>query len=590
MTSFWQLLALAEPILIERASPKLLAGFEAICAGKPEQALEAAANILRETPEDGLALILSCDAFICYSKPLEALELLRKASDLLHASPSFDLLVAEHLLNLDRPAEAQFCLEKILALSSTDLQNVSPNLELLTRERLIRALIRQSQLEAAWQEYEILLPRYSHLSGQAAELLLKLDRGFDALDLALKHDHLQRSVDSARLLANCHFRCRDHDAYSELLLHASRDFPADAGLATLAAQAAFDSSSADSDTKTAWQILSDLLLHHPDSPEASFLNARQLLLDQNYEAGWLAYQSRLSLPNPQLYAACPTEWIGESPEGRHVVVVAEQGVGDILFFARFLSKLKEEATSVVLLCPSRLASLLRHSYPDLVVLEQVGLAVDLAGTNALWIPLASLPLRYGNTLSLIESSRREEQLCIHPFVRNLWARKLSEACTHNIRVGLSLTAGSSHQEYQQVKRDVPETLVGSLLVGKEVSIVDLQHRGELDAALHDDLVRFPGITHDLEHLCGLIQNLDLLITSDQTNAFLGGMLGVPTLAIVPPNPHFMFVRSGTSTPWFQSLRIVRSSRWADWSTCDSLLAQQVSLMLQECKQAPQSGQ
>ena len=121
--------------------------------------------------------------------------------------------------------------------------------------------------------------------------------------------------------------------------------------------------------------------------------ARQLFLDQNDETGWKAYQSRLGLPNPHLYAACPTEWIGESPQGRNVVVVAEQGVGDILFFARFLGKLTEEATCVFLICPARLASLLRHSYPDLVVLEQSELACDLAGTDALLIRLSILPLR-----------------------------------------------------------------------------------------------------------------------------------------------------------------------------------------------------
>jgi hypothetical protein len=588
MSIFWRLLALADQALIESAAPDLLVGFDAFCAGAPEQALKSAASVLQDNPNDALALVLSAEAFNFYSKPFETLELLRKASFLAQAQPSFELLVAEHLLNLDRPAEAQLCLQKIL--SQGDLHDSSPGLELLTRERLVRSLMMQSQLERAWQELEVLLPRHSHLFGRAAELSLKLDRGVDALDFALKHDQSERSVSSAKLLANCHFRCRDNDSYVHLLLKASQEHPRDTGLATLAAQAVFDSSSADSDISTGWRILSDLLLHHPDSPEAAFLNARQLLLDQNYEAGWQAYQSRLSLPNPHLYAACPTEWIGESPQGRNVVVVAEQGVGDILFFARFLGKLTEEATCVFLLCPSRLASLLRHTYPDLVVLEQAELACDLAGTDALWIPLASLPLRYGNTQSSIESLKGEEQLRIHPFVRKQWAIKLADSCSQNVRVGLSLTAGSSHQEYQQVKRDVPEILVGSLLVGQDVSVVDLQHRGELNATLHDDLVRFPGITRDLEQLCGLIQNLDILITSDQTNAFLGGMLGVPTLAIVPPNPHFMFVRSGASTPWFQSLHIVRSSRWADWSTCQSLLAQQLSLMLQECKQAPQYDQ
>ena len=73
----------------------------------------------------------------------------------------------------------------------------------------------------------------------------------------------------------------------------------------------------------------------------------------------------------------------------------------------------------------------------------------------------------------------------------------------------------------------------------------------------------------MEQLIALMSCLDVLVTSDQTNAFLAGTLGIPTLLIAPPNPHFAFMAAGDSTPWFSSLVILRSSAWQGWDELES---------------------
>ena len=568
----WGLLQkFAEPGLVRWGS-SLEEAHSVLVAGSPEQALSAAATALRENPNDPAALVLSADGFTACGKPLEALELLRRAVALSPQSPSLHLLPAHQLMGLRRPEEAMLWLERGLALleengvGAASAHNPA-QLKLVFKQRLAETLIAQGQLEQAWLHLTPLVPEESSLAALAADLLLKLNRPADALPLAQQHAEDTATADALELLARCHFRGGDQAEYAALLRQASLASQQDARLVSLAAQATFDEADSDATIALGWNLLRTGLELAGAKPELRLLESRQLLLDGHFEQGWPAYAARLQLPSNQLRAPCPEPWDAQDPAGRPVVVVAEQGVGDVLFFSRFLPALIAEAGTVYLLVEPRLVSLLRRSYPQVVVLEQLELARALAGEQALWIPLGSLPLRYGASEQAIALAA-SVPLTLQASLQALWAERLRREAVSPMRIGISLTAGGVQQEYQQRKRDVKASIVLEPLQNRNITLIDLQHRAELSQLDQGgtQFLRFEGITRDLDQLCALISQLDALITCDQTNAFLGGMLGIPTLALVPPNPHFMFGRKGERSLWFDCLRIVRAPRWADWSS------------------------
>ena len=567
-TCFGQLQTLS-PEELEGADPALEMAHQRLLEGQAEPALAAAAAVLRLNPQSPAALVLSTDGFKACGKPVEALELLRRAAALRPQSAAFQLLTGQHLLDLGQAEEAQLWLERGLALlgpaSNAGTQQAPTQLHLLLTERLAQALILCNQLEQAWSLLAPLASDHLSLAGLAADLLLRLNRASEALPLAEAHVRYAGTAEAYLLQAGCQFRSGDQAAYAALLRQGAARFPQNGKLTSLAAQASFDEADSNTAVQASWELLNSGLQQAGPLPEIRFLEARQLLLDGCFEQGWPAYEARLRLPNNQLVAPCPEAWSGQNPAGQSVVVVAEQGVGDVLFFARFLPALLAEAGTVFLVVEPRLVALLRRSYPQVVVLEQPELARALAGTEALWIPLASLPLRYGTTPEAIAATAGV-QLRLQASLQHLWAQHVQRDADEPVRLGLSLTAGGSAQEYQQRKRDVEAALVLEPLQALDVTLIDLQHR---EALSHDSnsslqVLRFEGITRDLDQLCALISQLDGLITSDQTNAFLGGMLGIPTLALVPPNPHFMFGRRGPRSVWFDRLHIVRAPRWADW--------------------------
>jgi tetratricopeptide (TPR) repeat protein len=548
----------------------LAAGLDALRAGDVVSALEESLNVLRRDPNDAIALVLSADAFNALGRSFEALELLQKARDARPFNRAISLLLSLQMLNLGRFEEAGLEIDAALVLP-IDSAEYSTNLEMLESECLARAFLAQHFPAKAWDVLAQLRPLPPELSGLAAETLLELDRPGDAIPMAGAFFQHQQSAESANLLARCHFRNGDQASYAKTLHAASLALPLEGGLASLAIQACFDQADDLATVSSGQTMLKKALQDSPNSPELLFLQARQLLLDGHFREGWDAYHSRLALSSNQLHCACPGFWSGESPCGRSVVVVAEQGVGDILFYARFLPGLIAEARAVWLLVEPRLGPILRRSFPRVVVLCEVELAHAMAGSEALWIPLGSLPMRYGYSLDMISGSASSTYLKMKISLQKWWNARLSTHSPGRLRIGLSLTSGGPSQEYQQRKRDVDPLIALRPLRNRDVVIIDLQHRSNLPAfdafpGSVPRLCRFDHVTHDLDHLCALISQIDLLVTSDQTNAFLGGMLGVPTVAIVPPNPHFMFMRQGPASPWYQSLRIVRAGAWSRWDS------------------------
>ena len=585
-TTSWDLFKEACPAKARAFHHELQLGFDALVAGSAEVALEAAASILRNSPIDQGALILSADCFSSYGQGLQAYELLCRAADVSNNDLCYVLLKAQQLLTLGRTVEAKVLLDKGVA----ELTNASSEdhdlLLRLYRKRLVLCACADQQWEAAWTQLQEVRNLESSWFGLAAEILLKMDQDQEAVRWASDYHQACASPDSALLLADCYFRCGDHRQYCDFLIESSTSYPDDSQLSALAAQAIFDHSASPQTIQQGWHHLNHALKHHPTSAELLFFRSRQLLLDGSFTEGWRDYQSRLTLAPHSLSGPLEPFWTGEELPVGPVVVLSEQGIGDVLFFARFLNDLLNEASQVFLVAEPRLISILRRTYPAITVVDNLDIAKLLAGESAQYIAIGSLPKRYGTNTKEIHDSQRHGRLVLDPSAVDLWNQNLSKYESKTIRLGLSLTAGTSRQSYQNTKRSVPQLLLDSALASHEfIQVFDLQHRGSLLSSPNHQIVKHESLTSHIDQLCAFISCLDLLITSDQTNAFLGGMLSIPTLAIVPPNPHFMFCRQGRTTLWFDSIRIIRSNGWADWQSCEQELMAEVSSLIHQCTPA-----
>jgi hypothetical protein len=62
----------------------------------------------------------------------------------------------------------------------------------------------------------------------------------------------------------------------------------------------------------------------------------------------------------------------------------------------------------------------------------------------------------------------------------------------------------------------------------------------------------------------VVQNLDLVVTSDTAVAHLAGALGAPAWVALPLACDWRWLRGRDDSPWYPTLRLFRQHRWGDW--------------------------
>ena len=327
----------------------------------------------------------------------------------------------------------------------------------------------------------------------------------------------------------------------------------------------------------------DAAARHATSPgqTAVIAFARGLLSLHRSELGpgWDAYDARLDPDHPSapVFEAPGAPWTPQTPlEGAHLLVVAEQGLGDEIMFASMLGDvlvaLGPQGRLSVAVEP-RLVDLLQRGLPAAAVCAHATerregrphrSAPTLAAERpvSLWAPLASLPRRFRRTPDAFAAA-------------SAWLRPDSGRVAHwrawlggRRAVGLSwrsgLLSGRRRRHYPELEAWSP------VLKGAGLSFVNLQH-GATDEELTalqslggEEVLIPPGLDlrEDLDDLAALCIALDLVISVPNATAALAGACGAPVWFLSGPAA---WPRLGTQTyPWYPRARSFAAARFGAW--------------------------
>jgi hypothetical protein len=152
------------------------------------------------------------------------------------------------------------------------------------------------------------------------------------------------------------------------------------------------------------------------------------------------------------------------------------------------------------------------------------------------------------------------------------------------RIAISLNAGID--DYNRLKRTCPFSSFLDIFPSKSITMIDIDHyredtykdRQSLAQEKGIELIAFDHITSHLDHLCGLISQLDLVITTQQTNAHICGALGIPCIVMLPQGAHFIYGQDGESTPWYPSLHLIRLAGWHKWGSLKHALFKRLTYL------------
>jgi tetratricopeptide (TPR) repeat protein len=281
--------------------------------------------------------------------------------------------------------------------------------------------------------------------------------------------------------------------------------------------------------------------------------ARALLTLGRYREAWAEYRWRLAAQGLSATPPDPGEpRLPASLAGRAIALVAEQGIGDVLFFLRFAPELARRGARLAFEGDARLHPLLERTGHF-----ALGFGAGPAGTQRLFI---------GDLPWLLEADdpARFPPLGLAPLPERVArARDALQAMGPAPRVGLTWRAGTTTPGpvRTQFKR-VPAATLAEALRGREATWVSVQRHPEpgerealaqaLGAPVHDA----SRMNDDLEDALAWMAAVDDYVGVSNANTHLRAGVGQPLQVLVPSPPEWRWGLAGPS-PWFPGARVTR---------------------------------
>jgi len=258
-------------------------------------------------------------------------------------------------------------------------------------------------------------------------------------------------------------------------------------------------------------------------------------------------------------------WRGEPLDGRRVLVLSEQGYGDVIQFARFLPRLAERGGEVLVEAPTALRALIAR-IPGVAACPPFGHVP--AGIDCV-VPLASLPfaLGCGDTSELAGPV----PYLMPPPDRHVALDDGGD--DRRFKVGVSWapkpTPGPGYALRSLTRRAMPVDLLARLTGLPGIRFYGLQKGGAGDAAAVG-VSAAPGLIDlaprlgDFADTAAVLARLDLVITVDTAVAHLAGAMGRPVwLLLSPGQADYRWGVGAESSPWYPQMRLFRANA-AGW--------------------------
>lgn len=252
------------------------------------------------------------------------------------------------------------------------------------------------------------------------------------------------------------------------------------------------------------------------------------------------------------------KWNGEPLKGKTILVTPEQGFGDTVLMARFLSGLKALGPTVKMVVKPPLRRLFSNLQKDVEFIETKD---ELEGCNY-WVPMMDLPLFLGATLKTLPDP--VELFVPQDSVER--ARKITAPFKDRFKIGVmwsgSVTYRANHKRSFSHQRflelcDIPGLQMFSLYKGP---LLDAYNEDGTSAVIFNAA----GNDRDFADSAALMQELDLVISMDSAIVHIAGSLGLEVWNLLHSEPYWLYEPFPDHTPWYPSMRLIAQEKSGDW--------------------------
>jgi tetratricopeptide (TPR) repeat protein len=290
-----------------------------------------------------------------------------------------------------------------------------------------------------------------------------------------------------------------------------------------------------------------------------------LLMYEQFAEGWAFYEARLEQDRAFHLPLGLDKWDGMA-ELDELVIVAEQGAGDVVQFMRYSILLALGIPRVTILAEPKFHSLLHH-YGGFAAVHSVKESYRVMEKSA-WYPMASLLGLLGitndgviiDTPYLGADAEKSER----------WTNAMAPKNGRKL-IGLNWQGNPVSEDAFFMGRSFPLETYAPLAELEGCQWVSLQ-KGPGSEQLETCSFRhyFSAAQAEIDQAWDFVETLsilaacDLVITSDTSVAHLAGALGRPTWVLLKYVPDWRWGLAGSTTPWYPTMRLFRQQQANDW--------------------------
>jgi tetratricopeptide (TPR) repeat protein len=281
-----------------------------------------------------------------------------------------------------------------------------------------------------------------------------------------------------------------------------------------------------------------------------------LLTQGKFREGWEEYEWRLK-PADTITPDRSEEkkWDGKALNGRTLLLISEQGLGDAIQFVRYLPMLEQFGGKVILECRPELTRLLGKRASVITRGENT----TMLGFDV-YFPLLSLPRLFGTDLSNIPN--RVPYLEADEKDAATWRARIGAG--NELKVGLVWAGSPTHVNDMNRSMALADFAALGQVPGVKFFSLQKGPAGLQAPPAGMTFVNHAAELNDFADTAALVANLDLVIAVDTGIVHLAGAMGKPVWTLVPKRPDWRWMLEREDSPWYPTMRLFRQLAPGDW--------------------------
>jgi len=299
-------------------------------------------------------------------------------------------------------------------------------------------------------------------------------------------------------------------------------------------------------------------------PQAHMKLGQALLVKGEMAEGWEEYEWRYQIPGaqPLMPKTEKPQWDGRAlGAGERVLLVGDQGFGDVVMFMRYIPWVMERCKEVSIACSSEMEPTLKRMFPQV----QLHTRWDLVPPFAFYCPFSGLPRLRGTRLDSIPAAT--SYMRADPARVAKWKGLLEAKVAPGLkRIAFAWAGRPTHNN--DINRTITLETLAPLFEVEGAAFISVQ-KGPATAQIKGYTGRAPLIDLDadivdFEDTMAVLEQVDLLVSVDTSVVHFSAAMGRPTWAMIPFAPDWRWLMGREDSPWYPSLRLFRHPQPRRW--------------------------